>query len=822
MKANINRLSLQILACTLITFAAAPASFGSIVGPYVPDANTIFLLHLDETSGGITTNGVPGSASFIATANPSAATPRNPLSGLLGATGASGVGFDFGLCADLSFSNSVGLFIDANGNGVADLDVNATVPADAISGSTFTGGSGEFTLEALVNLPSITGANREIISMDNSGGAGARPFQFRVNSTGRLEFNNIAVAGTLQTALIPTTGPEAFVANQWFHVALTYDGFGGLIFYWTRLDNARLGATVLSSVTVPTLNISGSAVLTVGNENRNTSGEGLLGRVDEVRISNIARSATDMAFDTSAPPIPPSINPQPTDEFLGVGETLLIVSHASGSTPLTYEWQKGAGGVFTNIAGQTGETLSVPVTFETEGDYRYIVSNAHGKATSSVARVTVGAIFSGLFPTGFGTNGVLLGDNEVDAHYKLWISADPALLGPNTFAPANVADYNANDTASRWIAPGTAIGGVRGVYTYRTTFLVDSATPIGSTLTASVLSGGSLTVYLNGQPTGIANLTPAFPGPHRIVFPFTITNGFVAGVNTLDFEVDNRTTAPNSPPGNALRVLSIRGVGPALPAGLSIVRQPQTQTVREGGRVTFEVVALGRPPLRYQWIGDDVEIPNATNRTLSYNPVTFVDQPLSFKVVVSNDSTTNTSQTANLNVTTENQPPVATNISLTGFSGAPVRLPISKLLQNASDPDGDSVLLSSFAPTGIHPTSPGQITQDGAALVYVNSSTFTGEDQFNVTLADSLGASVIITVTVQISELRLRIGPGQGGNLRLSWPAAATAQGFRLLSGDFVDAINTAVTASIATDATESAVQVTPTGAMRFFRLVYP
>jgi hypothetical protein len=207
---------------------------------------------------------------------------------------------------------------------------------------------------------------------------------------------------------------------------------------------------------------------------------------------------------------------------------------------------------------------------------------------------------------------------------------------------------------------------------------------------------------------------------------------------------------------------------------------------------------------------------------LSYNPVTFVDQPLAVKVVVSNDSTTLTSQTANLNVVVENQSPVATNITLTGFSGAPVRLPISRLLQNASDPDGDAVLLSSFAPDGIHPTSPGQITQDGAALVYANSSSFTGEDQFNVTLADSLGAAVIITVTVQISELRLQIGPGEAGNLRISWPAAATLQGFRLLSGDFVDAIDTAITAGIVTGATESALQVTPTGEMKFYRLVYP
>ncbi len=337
-----------------LTIAVAPTGLASIRGPYTPDGNTKLLLHLEDAAeSGIAANAVAGAPAFIATANPSAATPRNPMPGILGAPGASGIGFDFGTCANLSSSNSMALFIDANGNSVADVDTSGTAPGeDRVSGSTFTGLSGEFTLEALVNFPSLTGANREIISMDNSSGATSRPFQFRLTSTGQLEFNNIAVSGVNPKTSLPTTGPDAFVPNQWFHVALTYDGAGVLTFYWTKLDNARTQATVLEVHSVSTVDLSGEAVLTIGNENRNTSGEGLLGLVDEVRVSDIARSAIDMVFDPTVEEIPPAIDPQPEDQFLGVGETLTIVSHASGSAPLTYRWQKGSGGSFTDIPGR--------------------------------------------------------------------------------------------------------------------------------------------------------------------------------------------------------------------------------------------------------------------------------------------------------------------------------------------------------------------------------------------------------------------------------------------------------------------------------------
>jgi hypothetical protein len=88
----------------------------------------------------------------------------------------------------------------------------------------------------------------------------------------------------------------------------------------------------------------------------------------------------------------PSITTQPQNQSVLVASNAIFSVVASGQSPLNYQWSfKGTNltnGVHFN--GATNITLTVSnVVASDAGNYRVIVSNSHGSATSSNALLTV-------------------------------------------------------------------------------------------------------------------------------------------------------------------------------------------------------------------------------------------------------------------------------------------------------------------------------------------------------------------------------------------------------------------------------------------------
>ena len=287
--------SILISSITALLALTAARSHATLV-TYATDANTVQLWHLDEAAGSslaVAVGSFPGGA-FTVDENPVSATPP-VVTTVLGAAGFAG----FGQAANFTGNTDYVLGFDNNLSGAYDGDVSgAVLSADRISLSSLgINGAQPFTLDAMINL-SATAGSHEIICTDST--AATRGFQFRVNASLQLEFNLISGGNGAKVVALPTTGANAFATNTWFHAAVSFNG-ANLTFFWTKVDPS---VTIANAISTQALTITGTAgtlqgPLTFGNDNRNVASEGLNGLLDEIRISNIARTASQFIFTTS-------------------------------------------------------------------------------------------------------------------------------------------------------------------------------------------------------------------------------------------------------------------------------------------------------------------------------------------------------------------------------------------------------------------------------------------------------------------------------------------------------------------------------------------
>jgi hypothetical protein len=146
-----------------------------------------------------------------------------------------------------------------------------------------------------------------------------------------------------------------------------------------------------------------------------------------------------------------------------------------------------------------------------------------------------------VFNTGVDDSRVSLPGGSVDPHYKLIQSAEATLMGPDAIVTTHIADsyWFAQSESSKWIAPsanqsypGASPCNTAGTYVYRTSFDLTGFDPATATIRGAWGADNSGTdIRLNGESKGIT--APSY----NPLAPFTITAGFVAGNNTLEFQM---------------------------------------------------------------------------------------------------------------------------------------------------------------------------------------------------------------------------------------------------------------------------------------------
>ncbi len=93
---------------------------------------------------------------------------------------------------------------------------------------------------------------------------------------------------------------------------------------------------------------------------------------------------------SAAPAIAPAIATQPANQAVTAGQTATFSVTATGTAPLSYQWQKGT----TAITGATSASYTTAATATSDNgtQYRVVVSNSQGTATSNSASLTVNAV----------------------------------------------------------------------------------------------------------------------------------------------------------------------------------------------------------------------------------------------------------------------------------------------------------------------------------------------------------------------------------------------------------------------------------------------
>jgi len=181
-----------------------------------------------------------------------------------------------------------------------------------------------------------------------------------------------AVAPTIMTQPSSATVNEGQPAS----FAVAADGTAPLSYQWQRDGADIAGANAATYTTPPTAAADNGAAF-------------------RVVVANSAGTATSNSATLSVMPAAtaPAITQQPASASIAVGQTATFAVTATGTVPLTYQWQRDGA----DIAGATTASYTTPAAQLSDNGalFRVVVTNAFGTVTSGNATLSVTAVVPG-------------------------------------------------------------------------------------------------------------------------------------------------------------------------------------------------------------------------------------------------------------------------------------------------------------------------------------------------------------------------------------------------------------------------------------------
>jgi hypothetical protein len=441
------------------------------------------------------------------------------------------------------------------------------------------------------------------------------------------------------------------------------------LFYQWKKNNLSLSESAQLSGTT-------NAVLTIASVSPSDVGD------YSVLVSNSAGS-TNSGSGHLAILTAPAITIAPLDQTKGLGSNAVFHVIASGSGPLSYQWQKDGTNLISSgrIVGATSSSLTIAgASYEDEGSYSVAVTNSAGSIASEQVMLNVVSIpILTLAP---------LGQTNTSGST---ISFEVTASGENLTYQWRKNGLDLTDDA-------TDSGRLSGAKTSILTILASDSTDSGTYNVlirneAGTLVSSSANLVIQQAPailtqpisrTNAANTVATFSVTvtgNSLVYQWRkdglplVNNTQIAGASTASLTVKGLTSLNNGD--YSVVVSNSVGITASATAHLTVIAipaitgQPLSRTNIANSIATFTVLANG-VGLQYQWkksgiaLNDNYYISGATSATLTITGVLAGDSG-AYSVAVSNAVGSVASKTANLKVvvppTITSQPQNRTNLS---------------------------------------------------------------------------------------------------------------------------------------------------------------
>ncbi len=393
-------------------------------------------------------------------------------------------------------------------------------------------------------------------------------------------------------------------------------------------------------------------------------------------------------------PNPPGETPAYGSGGIVAGASVKLTASAAGSTPMYYYWQTdgGSGGALTNIPGATGSNFVVNTIGFALGTYQYsfLASNSLGTAQSSplgivIAPVAMMDIGSNAPVTGPDDISQLLNTNQQDdgVNYYTDNGAGHNIWSGQTFTTGtNPNGYLLQTMAWKSAGNGSSFGNWQPYNIYFYSISADGTT-------------GTLIANYQGYGGGIENDWFQWQGLSVPLAPNTVygytfgrandgptsstgwehmgTQGGnpYSGGQIMNVGGGNPTNGPVTygPSGNSDATFSLGIVVSQKPNAAVPLYTPNLSSFYAGTPVTLQEIAVGTPPLTYQWLTDNgtggtlTPVGGATSTNLALNTSGFTAGNYKYAIIVNNSFGSSTSAPVTLSFVGASAPITVTDVT---------------------------------------------------------------------------------------------------------------------------------------------------------------